>query len=195
MRLTHPLIAELDDIATLPVRLTPSERLVLAALARRGDWRTGAECRPSVATIRDATGLSERTVQYALRRMTCLSPVGGAPCLRCGRVDVLVLTKAAGRYTPATYALALSAWVQPMLPERGSWVQNTTGMGAKDDTDVVVMGATIAPDQEVRSLRSGSEIGRFKNGARALPVGDCGIAGCNHGDLRRDWRCTKEATG
>ncbi len=49
--------------------LKPSERLVAVAMASRADYKTGTGCRPGPTYLAGATGLSERTVTRARRRL------------------------------------------------------------------------------------------------------------------------------
>jgi hypothetical protein len=49
-------------------RISSSAKLVLVALANHAD-RDGSDCFPAVSTVMDYTGLSERSIQYALRAL------------------------------------------------------------------------------------------------------------------------------
>ena len=120
MSVDHPLIRRQDAIARLR-DISPAERLVLFAVARYGDWDTGASCYPTVETMMDYTGLNRRTVQRALRHMTCSRPVrtrtGWAPCLACGHLDLLLLERAGTPNASASYIVVADASAAPRLPE------------------------------------------------------------------------------
>lgn len=110
----HPLLVWQDAIAALPIPTT--SRAVLWGLVRFGRWETGDNCAPSVARIVEWTGLSERTVQYTLRRLLCT----GCSQPDCPHYGLLVETHAAERYAPATYRLSEKVLgTQGKLPEVG----------------------------------------------------------------------------
>lgn len=121
---THPLIQRYDDLARIEGP-TAAERLVLFALLRFGDWTTGTDCYASVDRLRRWTGLTRRTVQRALRRLTCAHPIraaGGSfePCMRCpGGLDLLLEVNAPHGET-VSYALVLGLGRQALLPELGA---------------------------------------------------------------------------
>lgn len=89
---------------------TPSERAVLAALARRADWSNGGSAYPSVKTIAADAGLSERAAQYALRSLACDAPCGRRRCHHRGLIEAVA---GADRYQPVTYRMLLT------LPQQG----------------------------------------------------------------------------
>lgn len=126
---THPLIARFDAIAAAGLDLTAAERLVLLALLRHGDWDTGTGCYPSERTLMTWTGLTRRTVQRALARMTCWAPQrlpdgSRTPCLHCGNADVLLADVKPGSTT--SYQLVLARSRQALLPERQQWTADPT---------------------------------------------------------------------